>query len=346
MLQILNNIINHAKDNTNSQAIPATQRSILRSVLAERYVRQNSYSQKVLKDVFDLTHFDDVFGKTGRESHESIDTMSIMSNCFLHSEQAYLKMLLQLHQINVTNFIISYIYEKFDTITVGSSGISPIDLFIADKDSLDDDVLSCDANDDTEDFDKVEKENEVPTNEIKTEDQKKILQFTFKEPIVIDIISPRHICKFCRGSLHLRCNEIQQLLGKNIVIDPINEKILTEPYKNSFNNILDQETRNEVMGKSDKGKNGINNKPSLETHERLYIECKKKRNEASVCAEFASNYEKFILHKMLTKNYLDFSVSNIFNIELKNVNLRILATSFKDAKDSIMGIQQMNLGGY
>jgi hypothetical protein len=221
MLQILNNIITHAKDNSNSQAIPTTQRSIMRSVLAERYVRQNPYSVNILEGVFDLTSFDDVFGRTGRESHESIDTMSVMSNCFLHSEQAYLKMTLQLHQRNVTNFIISYIVERSDKINVGMPETISFDLMaIADKNSLDaaldDTDFDIDQLDDPDNEGEIVinddiKEGEITSKELEThKTQEKVLQFTFEEPIVIDIISPRHICKFCRGSLHLRCNDIQQ----------------------------------------------------------------------------------------------------------------------------------------
>ena len=340
MLQILNNVITHAKDNSNSQAIPTTQRSIMRSVLAERYVRQNPYSVNILKEVFDLTNFDDVFGKTGRESHEPTETMSAMSNCFLHSEQSFLKMMLQLHKINVIDFIISHVYERFEKIIVGSSETSPVALCVAGKDGLDDDVPDdYVADGEIEGADNDEKEDDTAAKGPRIENQKKVLQFTFEEPIIIDIISPRHICKFCRGSLHLRCNDIQQLLGKNIVIDPMNEKILTEPYKDKFDKILDMDTQKYIMGENKKSKNCINNKPSSETHERLYPICKKRRNEKSEFSQFASNYEKFMLHKMLTHKYSECAVNNIFNIELIDVNIQIFATSFKNAKDSIMGIQ-------
>jgi len=342
MLQILSNIITHAKDNSNSQAIPTTQRSIMRSVLAERYVRQNSYSINILKDVFDLTNFDDVFGKTGRESHEPTDTMSVMSNCFLHSEQAYLKMMLQLHQINITNFIISYIYEKYKQINVASSETASFDFItIADKDSLDTNLID-DTDLDTTLIDDTDNKSEIIKEEekIAVKELEPVLQFTFEEPIIIDIISPRHICKFCRGSLHLRCNDIQQLLVNNIVIDPMNEKILTDPYKRDFDKLLDKDTQSYIMGKDSKSKSGINTRPSPETHGRLYPICKERRNEASEFSQFASNYEKFMLHTFLTENYPNFTRNGIFSIELKNVNVRIFATSFKDAKESIMGINK------
>jgi hypothetical protein len=115
--------------------------------------------------------------------------------------------------------------------------------------------------------------------------------------------------------------------------------MLTDPYRDKFPKLLDNDTQKYVMGADSKSKSGVNTKPSSETHKRLYPICKERRNETSEFSQFASNYEKFMLHQILKQKYPGFAISDIFNIELKNLSIKIFATSFKDAKESIMGIK-------
>ncbi len=372
-LQILGNIITHANRNRNSQTIPAVQRSIMRSVFAERYIRKNAYSQKVLSDIFGLNNFDVVFGKTGKEFHTQLASTSEISKCFLHSEQSYLKKMI-LRQINIKDFIIDYMYEslfncetkcfgKFNVEKDSSKSVLDVGLLVASQGDLkpieeDVDIDDCDDSN-------VGVDQESTISEISL-DQHDVLQFTFDNPIIIDIFSPRHICKFCRGSLCLRHNDIEKLFRENITILPIPIEEKTPNSLNSQSNNLakiikldimknvakehkhltkeerdkiaqtEYNTINEkIMGRDTGGKN-INKKPSLDTHGKMYEYCQKFRNKGKEYAQFVTDYQKMTIHKKLMENYHQCGLNNNFVIRLSGLDISILATSFKDADSDIM----------
>jgi hypothetical protein len=362
ILDILSNVISHANNNSESETRPDIQRSIMRSVLTEQYIRENTESLNILREVFDVHNFDDIFGRTGKESHDKEASIPAMSKCFLHSEQAYLNRLFS-NQINVKEFIIACMYEAIHkssdqfsiessvrNSSVGNFFPSSSGLTTASKGEL---TFEEDENEEgegeiktpillpqsSEKKDKAtgdsefslrkEKEKEIEIEIEENTQAPSALLFHFDVPLTIDIISPRHICKYCRGSLHLRFNEIQSLFGQDITITPINEKVLNRYYK-PFEKIIPQSDQDNIMGAGNK-------KPSSETHGRLYTYCNDRRHSHREYASFVSEYQKFKIYQFLDKPYSKCKIDNNFVIKLKNLRIQILATSFKNADENIIG---------
>lgn len=338
---ILRNIVKHTNNNSESQTIPSVQHEVLRSVFIEKYVREDASAQDILKNVFDLSSFDEVFGETTpqkskeeSESSKEKNNVDIMSKCFLHSEQSFLRKILA-RQINVKDFIIEYIFLKlpsentktacpFEIVQIGQG--SPL-LHSAGPDGLDSTLIKEPSSNE---------QQESINNSTKEEDSKEkpTIRFRFEKPIIIDIMSARHICKFCRGSLHLRYNDIRKLFAESLTITRVEEKQLTDPYRSSFGKLMSRKDRSRVMGVDDQG--GPNKRPSSETHERMYNYCREQLTKDEVFSKFMKDYQTMKVYNYLLSQYEDYCVNGNFDIELEDVNIRILATSFKEASKDIV----------
>lgn len=340
LFKMLNNTISHANTNTHSHTLYKTQKNIMHTVLAENYIRSDNYSQDRLRSHFDLTSFDDVFGKTSPDSRHA--DSSTISKCFVQSEQAFLKMMLLDNKISIKQFIISYISHHTDKIKLSKSDIAPLELNTAiELEGIhDDEEPSGDEEESSEGYGLFgtfeENVEEIPPSTFPQEDNQlpayEGLEFTFEAPIVMDIFSPRHICKFCRGSLLLRKDDLKTLIGKSIIIEEPDKNFIKNAYRD-----LTPEEKEKILA-DDRGE--LKCVKDDATVPQMYNLFYLRRHTTKRYADFVFNYQKKIIYDFLKSNsQLEGYISKgKATIQLKNVSLRILATSFKEADDDIMGV--------
>lgn len=362
LLLVSRNIVSHANHHSSSEASEEIHADILTTTLQECYVRDHAAANTILKEIFGEGSFDNIFGSTKIRSQllvepgashppvsqESGDT--ITSLCFQHSEQALLKSIF-VNKIPFKEFLIEYLFKKLISkqlaeLKIEIIGTSSEDSFettaLEGLASLDDDAIDGSTT-------SIPKPLEADAEKLNVTDSSgveekpvtpKSLVFTLNHPINLEIISPRHICKFCRGSLHLRCQQVQQILEEGIVVEPIKDKMLTSSYRD-FPKIIPKESQDQIMGQDEKGE--LNKKPSLETHRRLYDFCKVHRGENRAFSEFMSRYQRYCLYDILSKKHSEAILGDgKLNIRFRNLELVVYATSFRQAEDYLMGIPPLS----